>query len=194
MLCHNNWRSFWWYSNQIRSPALWTHRRRPCPWIRTCCGDLCSMRLDNVGGVRNITQWMNSGHYSLRSPCPLSLGLFGSTLAGVRHLAALCHVPRHFNTPPWLTLAHPVIAGELATVIATNRARQCPSSSPAVARLLQIHWPPLRGPINWARHELRRVITHPKHHHLPPIVHQRPRIAHFPQIGFLPPWKGPRRG
>jgi hypothetical protein len=38
-------------------------------------------------------------------------------------------------------LAYLVIAGELATVIATNRVRQCPSSSPAAARLLQIHWP-----------------------------------------------------
>jgi hypothetical protein len=29
--------------------------------------------------------------------CPLCPDRFGSTLAGVRHLAVLCHMPRHFN-------------------------------------------------------------------------------------------------
>jgi hypothetical protein len=69
------------------------------PRVRICAGrrDSCFTSLDNAVGVWNITQWMNSGHCSLRSPCPLSSGRSGFTLAGVRHLTALCHVPRHFN-------------------------------------------------------------------------------------------------
>jgi hypothetical protein len=45
-------------------------------------------------------------------------------------------------------LADPVIAGELATVTATKRLRQCTSFSPTVTAQAQIHWPPLKGSIN----------------------------------------------
>jgi hypothetical protein len=40
---------------------------------------------------------MNSGHCSLRPPCKLSPSRSGFTLAGVRHLVVLCHMPQHFN-------------------------------------------------------------------------------------------------
>jgi hypothetical protein len=60
----------------------------------------------------------------------------------------------------------------------------------SAASAIPSNWtPPLTDSINWVCRELRRVITNPKHHHLPSIVHQSLRIAHFPQIGFPPPWK-----
>jgi hypothetical protein len=62
--------SFPWYSDQIRTPAQRTHRRRPCAQIRARRGDSCSAQLDNAEGVRNITQWMNSGHYSTPTAVP----------------------------------------------------------------------------------------------------------------------------
>jgi hypothetical protein len=40
-------------------------------------------------------------------------------------------------------LAHPVIVGELATVIATNRLRQCTSFSPTATARVQIHSGPI---------------------------------------------------
>ena len=33
----------------------------------------------------------------VRPPCPLYPDRLESTLAGVRHLTVLCHVPQHFN-------------------------------------------------------------------------------------------------
>jgi hypothetical protein len=45
-------------------------------------------------------------------------------------------------------LAHLVIAGEVATVMATNRVRQCTSSSPTATVRVQIHRSPLKSPIN----------------------------------------------
>jgi hypothetical protein len=41
-----------------------------------------------------------------------------------------------------------LIAGELATVKATNSLRQCSPLSPAATAPSQIHGPPLSGPIN----------------------------------------------
>jgi hypothetical protein len=41
-----------------------------------------------------------------------------------------------------------VIAGEVATVMAANRVRQCTSSSPTATARVQIHRPPLKSPIN----------------------------------------------
>jgi hypothetical protein len=77
----------------------------------------------------------------------------------------------------------------------------CHSRSPqwltpfSTASTIPSNWTtPLTDSINWARHELRRVIIHPKHEHLPPIVHRSPWIVHFPQIGFPPPWKESHRG
>jgi hypothetical protein len=43
--------------------------------------------------------------------------------------------------------AYPVIAGELATVKATNRLRRCIPFSPTSTARTQIHGPPLKGPI-----------------------------------------------
>jgi hypothetical protein len=97
-------------------------------------------------------------------------------------------------TPPWVTLAHLIIAGELATVNATNCLRQCTPFSQAATARSQIHGPPLKGPINWARPRLCYVIVHSTHPLVPPITHQSPRIAQFPQISFPPPWTSSHRG
>jgi hypothetical protein len=56
--------------------------------------------------------------------------------------------------------AYPVIAGELATVKATNRLHQCIPFPPIATAQSQIHGPPLKGPINWAHPRLRYVIVH----------------------------------
>jgi hypothetical protein len=59
--------------------------------------DSCSVQLDNTERVRNITSgWTTT---TVHSGCSVHLahGRFRSPLIGVRHLAALRHVPRHFN-------------------------------------------------------------------------------------------------
>jgi hypothetical protein len=75
----------------------------------------------------------------------------------------------------------PVIASELATVKAMNLLQQYSPLSPTAIVPSQIHGPPLGDPINWACRRFRKVVKHPTHQLVPSIVHQSPRIAHFPK-------------
>jgi hypothetical protein len=59
------------------------------------------------------------------------------------------------STLPRLVLTYTEIAGEVATVAATNLVRQWLLSSPTATTPNQIHWPPLSAAINW-RHSLLR--------------------------------------
>jgi hypothetical protein len=88
---------FQWYSDQIRTPAQITHRRRPCTRIRSRRGDLCLAQLDNGKGVRNITPWMDSGHYSTQAAVPAWVMAALDRLAGVSQPTTLRHMPRCFN-------------------------------------------------------------------------------------------------
>jgi hypothetical protein len=88
---------FQWYSDQIRTPAQRTHRRRLCAWICARHDDSCSEQLDNGKGVRNITQWMNSGHYSTPAAVPAWVTAALDRLTGVSRPTTMRHVPRCFN-------------------------------------------------------------------------------------------------
>jgi hypothetical protein len=80
---------------------------------------------------------MNSGHYFTPVAVPEHVTAALDTFAGVSHLAALHHVPRHLPRRSRSRYACPVIAGEPATVKATNRLCQCNSSLRPPPRQLQ---------------------------------------------------------
>jgi hypothetical protein len=132
-------------SNRQRREA---HHRRPCAWIRARRGDSCSAQLDNAEGYGNITPWLNSGHYFTPAAVPEYVTADLDRFAGVSHLAALRHMPRHLPHRSRSRYACSVIVGEPATVKATNRLRQCNSSLRPPPRQLQIHRPPPPEPIN----------------------------------------------
>jgi hypothetical protein len=88
------------------------------------------------------------------------------------------------TTPPWLVLTYAEIAGEVATVAATNLVRQWLLSSPTASAPIQNWRPPLKHTINWWHGLLRWVITKPEHQFLPPISHHNSPISHFPQFCF----------
>jgi hypothetical protein len=132
-------------NSEISSPATVRPDSR-------CHGDSRSAQMDNVAGVRNIAQGWTPVTILLRSPYPRVSRppWIGSAELHTSRPYATCLGT--LTSPPWLTLARPVVAGELATVIATNRVCQWPPLSPAAARLPQIHRPPLWEPINcWPR-------------------------------------------
>jgi hypothetical protein len=67
---------------------------------------------------------MNSSHYFTPAAVPVRVTTALDRFVGVRHLAALRHVPRHVNLT---VVTHVSPSGgrrELATVVSTNRARQ----------------------------------------------------------------------
>jgi hypothetical protein len=170
-----------------------SRRRRPCTWIRAWRYDSCSTKYWLLLGVVKIVVWMNLSHCSLRSLCPPStrpIRMNSPELAAQRSCATCLGVLPHHSSSYY---TYPVIACEPATVKATNLLRQCSFLSPTATASSQIHGPPLGDPINWACRRFRKVVKHPIHQLVPSIVHQSPRIAHFPQIGFPPSWKGSHR-
>jgi hypothetical protein len=110
---------------------------------------------------------------------PMWIGL--SELATSRPCATCPDIlPRHSSS----RYAYPVIAGELATVKATNRLRQCIPFPPIATAQSQIHGPSLKGPINWAHPRLRYVIVHSTHPLVPPITHRAPESLSSPKSVF----------
>jgi hypothetical protein len=91
---------------------------------------------------------MNSGHYFTLAAVPEYVTAALDRFTEVSHPAVLRHVPRHLPRRSRSRYACPVIAGEPATVKATNRLRQCNSPSPAATAPSQIHRPPPPEPIN----------------------------------------------
>jgi hypothetical protein len=127
---------------------------------------------------------MNSGHYFTPATVPEYVTADLDRFAGVSHPAALRHVPRHLPRRGRSWYACPVIAGEPATVKATNRLRQCNFSLRPPPRQLQIHRPPPSELINWECCQVHKVVKHPIHQAVPLITHQRAPIWDFPQIGL----------
>jgi hypothetical protein len=72
--------------------------------------------------------WIGSPELATLRPCAMCPGI----------------LPRRCSS----RYAYQVIAGELATVKATNRLRQCIPFPPIATAQSQIHGPPLKGPIN----------------------------------------------
>jgi hypothetical protein len=70
---------------------------------------------------------MNSGHYFTPAAIPECVTAALDRFAGVSHLAVLRHMPQHSPRRSHSCYACPVIAGEPATVKATN---PCASATP----------------------------------------------------------------
>jgi hypothetical protein len=132
-----------------------SRRRRPHARIHAKFYDPCSMKYWLLLGVVNIAMWMNLSRCSLRSPClpdswPIQMN--SPKLANYRPCATCLGVlPRRSSS----YYTYPVIAGELATVKATNLLRQYSPLSPATTTPSQIHEPPPPEPINWVCSRLR---------------------------------------
>jgi hypothetical protein len=97
MVCQTDWRIFWWYSGQKNLLAQWTGRRWPRAWIHVGEVIRAHRRPDNVPRWKDLLPPDELKALFIRPPCPLYPDRLESTLAGVRHLMVLCHVPQHFN-------------------------------------------------------------------------------------------------
>jgi hypothetical protein len=141
-----------------------------------------------VARVVNIALWMNLSHFSLRPPCPPDsrpIQMKSPELATYRPCATcLGTLPRRSSS----YYSCPVIAGELATVKATNFLRQCSPLSPTATA------PPPPEPINWVCRRLHKVVKQPIHQLVPQIIHESSPIRDFPQIGPEHRTKWARRG
>jgi hypothetical protein len=157
-------------------------------------GDLRSAQMDNVAGVRNIAQGWTPATILLRPPYPSvsRSPWIGSPELDTSRPCATCLGT--LTSPLWLTLARPVVVGELATIIATNRARQwppsfsgrraSPSNSPATAvGAYKLPTPP--APLSsCATSEATRASNHPLEL---PILGFPPNHSRTPS-GVTSPW------
>ena len=106
-----------------------SHRRRPL------CRDWCRGRV----GVAHLEKIFTTRALATSpvTPVALSLPLCGRVdyLAGDRRFPALCRVSKPFHRVAMTPSTRPIVAGELATAVATNSPHLRSSLSPAAAHL-----------------------------------------------------------
>jgi hypothetical protein len=139
----------WWYSGLHKITGA-THLAtgNSCVWIHTSEVIRAHRRPDNVSRWKDLPPRMSLRHCSSgRRVCSASIAwnLHSPELDTLRSCATCLDT---LTTPPWLVLTYPMIAGEVAKGVATNRVFQYPSSSPTASAPIQNWRPPLLHTIN----------------------------------------------
>jgi hypothetical protein len=140
-----------WLNKIAGSPP---RRQWPCAQIHAGRRNLCLRRVDCAQRWKDL---IADEHKALWPPCilPTCVGdVAAQPLPRPPPFSPVAPCLDPLTMSQWVTVTHPSITGELATMKATKLSRQCSPHSPAAVCLLQIHWLPLKHAINWTHPQL----------------------------------------